>query len=71
MHVCVSNALAEQRIHDTLADGCGPMRKARESHSVCACHSRRASCALDVLRAALRLTPPLRTASVSRCCAVA
>lgn len=63
MYVCICNAVTEQDIHDTVAEGSSSMRELRERLGVGACCGRCGSCARGVLRDALRLTPSLRMAA--------
>ena len=64
MYVCICNAVTEQDIHDTVAEGLGSMRELRERLGVGACCGRCASSARDVLRNASSV-PPQPMAAVS------
>jgi bacterioferritin-associated ferredoxin len=69
MYVCICNAVTEQDIHDSVAQGLGSMRDLRERLGVSACCGRCAASARDVLRDASRLTPQRMAATSDRCAA--
>lgn len=64
MYVCICNAVTEQDIRDTVAEGSSSMRELREQLGIGDCCGRCCGCARELLRSCLHARVPRHSSAM-------